>query len=76
MWQHEDMKERELLVSKSNDGYIVGGRCSGCHRPFDSAIHEPMAASNEVVRQFESHACNEDANQAAARVVRASTEKR
>jgi hypothetical protein len=68
------MKKRELLVIESREGYVVAGRCSVCHRPFSTPLMVVVDASHDIVRQFDAHVCNEDVNQAAARIVRETTE--
>jgi hypothetical protein len=67
------MKKRELIAIRRNGDYIVAGRCSICHRPFESRLAVPQLASHEVVSEFDAHICNEDVNQAAARIVRETT---
>jgi hypothetical protein len=74
MWQDVFMpKKRELLPIRRHDNLVVAGRCSICHRPFESRFVVPELASRAVKSEFDTHVCNEDANQAAARVVREST---
>ena len=49
---------------------------SRCHRPFEVQIgsKEALSAGNErLMQQFAAHACGEDANQAAVRIVREAT---
>jgi len=68
-------KKRELLPVRRRDNLVVAGRCSICHRPFESSLAIPQVASRQIVSDFDVHTCDEDANQAAARVVRESTDK-
>lgn len=67
-------RERELLATRRDAGYVIAGRCSICHRPFESPIRIAAQASSQVFREFDNHACDEDVNQAAARIVRETTE--
>lgn len=72
-------KARRLITSElgpPND--VVSGRCSVCQRPFEGRAIRPedhASALHELRAQFEQHNCNEDANQAAFRVVREATKE-
>jgi hypothetical protein len=71
-------RRRRLIVSNVEFGTTTAGRCSVCHRPFEIELGPSEALSEAKERLmvlFEAHVCNEDANQAAARIVRETTEK-
>jgi hypothetical protein len=68
-------KRRELLAIRRHENLIVAGRCSICHRPFESSLAIPQLASRQVASEFDAHGCDEDFSQAAARIVRETTEK-
>jgi len=68
-------KKRELIAIRRHENLVVAGRCSICHRPFESRLLIPQLASREVAGEFDAHACDEDFSQAAARIVRETTEK-
>jgi enhancing lycopene biosynthesis protein 2 len=64
-------KVRRLIPTRYANALVVEGRCSVCHRPFDSPLEKiAIDASNQVVRDFDAHICNEDVSQAAAGIVR------
>jgi hypothetical protein len=73
------MKKRELLLVRRKGGLI--GRCSSCKRLFmpspelrgGDLRHE--AQEQQLRADFEAHKCDEDASQAAARIVREATEE-
>ena len=68
---------RKFIASKVLYGTTVAGRCSVCHRPFEVELgeKEALSAANErLMAQFNKHVCNEDVNQAAARIMRDTTE--
>jgi hypothetical protein len=70
-------RSRKFDVSKLQNGIPLGGRCSVCHRPFEVELRENealIAAHDRLVVMFNQHVCDEDANQAAARIVRETTE--
>jgi hypothetical protein len=53
------------------------GRCSRCGRPFrmpPEAMDNPEKAKQDFLAAFNLHECDQDASQAAARVVREATE--
>lgn len=70
-------RRRTLIPSKVEYGTIFGGGCSVCHRPFEVVVGgtESLSQAHErLLRAFNEHVCDEDANQAAARIVRETTE--
>jgi hypothetical protein len=68
-------RKRTLKITKPNGGITV--RCSRCMRVFFSSSKEGDFAGEKALDiqvQFDKHDCYEDANQAAARIVRDTTE--
>jgi hypothetical protein len=64
-------KPRALMATHLEGGFAVSGRCSRCHRPFDSKPSpSPIIANRELLAAFEQHVCDEDSGQAALRVAR------
>ncbi len=71
-------RRRTLIPSNVEYGTPTAGRCSVCHRSFEIELgtHEALSAAKErLLAMFNEHVCNEDANQAAARIVRETTKK-
>jgi hypothetical protein len=71
------MAKRKLIAIGTTDGLVTSGRCSVCKRPFLPKTGErpsPKTIHSDLLAAFEAHNCREDASQAAARVVRESTE--
>jgi hypothetical protein len=67
-----------LQPSKMLNGFLVAGRCSICHRPFEVDAEEsdlPPSVRQELVALFEDHTCNEDVNQAAAPIITETPDK-
>jgi hypothetical protein len=69
-------KARELVITKLANGVAVEGRCARCQRPFETHATDTIKANEELMALFADHVCNEDINQAAARVVREATERK
>ena len=71
------MENRRLIVHAKVGDAPVGYRCSKCQRvfPVPGGDMSDEQKSARVKAEFDKHNCKEDANQAAARVVRESTEK-
>ena len=70
--------ERILVPFRTARDIPIAGRCSQCHRPFEVPLameskRSVDRAHRRLMAQFNDHACNEDANQAAFRVVREAT---
>ena len=70
------MALRKLIQQELKGGWVVSGTCSVCGMRFKPKT--PSASSKqiqgELTASFNSHNCTDDANQAAARIVRESTE--
>ncbi len=68
---------RELNFSKVETGKPAMARCSACKRVF---VAKPQGNERtddlllKIRAEFDAHNCNEDASQAAARVVKEATE--
>ncbi len=70
-------KPRTLEISQKVHDIPVRGRCSQCRRPFEVRLieHERLEpAKMGLQAMFDAHVCDEDANQAAARIVRETTQ--
>ncbi len=70
-------RKRRLIVSKIEYGTTTAGRCSVCHRPFEVELggKEVLSEAKErLMALFEQHVCDEDFSQAAARIVRETTD--
>jgi hypothetical protein len=68
---------RRLIFSNVTCGAPVAGHCSVCHRPFEIAFDDKMTlgeAHDRLAEMFNVHVCNEEVNQAAARIVRETAE--
>ena len=68
---------RELEFTEMLPGQTMTARCSICKRPFRDTPKAGERADTLALRmrlQFEAHDCDEDASQAAARIVREATE--
>jgi hypothetical protein len=71
------MPQKKLRFTKAVNGLGVEGRCEKCQRPFGpfaDAAQNPSAANKLLVNEFNKHDCDEDASQAAARIVREATQ--
>ena len=65
-------KSRQLVYSQAPRITVIAGWCSACHHPFEVTVgqYEPLSAANErLLASFDAHICDEDVNQAAARIV-------
>jgi hypothetical protein len=72
------MANRRLLGITYIHSVPVYGRCSKCGRPFTTpsdATANPLKAMRDFYAVFQGHKCDEDASQAAARIVREATEE-
>jgi hypothetical protein len=68
--------ERSLHVINDAQGYPSSGVCTVCNRRFIARPKTGEDAMHCLTREFNDHNCKEDANQAAARIVRESTEQK
>jgi hypothetical protein len=72
------MTDKTLTNVAFFQGVPVSGRCSKCGRPFNTptdAMPNPEKATHDFYAAFESHKCDKDVSQAAARIVREATEQ-
>jgi hypothetical protein len=72
-------KPRELEFTNMKPGEDMMARCSVCKRPFRATPKFGESADSIVLRlraDFAAHNCNEDATQAAARIVREATDEK
>jgi hypothetical protein len=70
---------RTNLIEGYQGSRPAGGRCVLCKRSFRTSPGDtPERATQDLHEQFDSHECNpnEDASQAAVRIVREATEDR
>jgi hypothetical protein len=78
LWETVGManRKRELEFTSMEPGQAMTARCMACRRVF-RAIPRIMEKADDIVlrirEQFDAHDCNEDASQAAARIVREAT---
>jgi hypothetical protein len=71
--------KRELVDLSYVHGIPAFGRCGKCGRPFETpsdAMANPKKATEDFHAAFAAHKCDQDASQAAARIVREATEGR
>jgi hypothetical protein len=71
------MQEKELDITQREKDIGVEGRCKKCDRqfgPYRDANTSPSVANKRMVNDFNAHDCEEDASQAAARIVKEATE--
>lgn len=71
-------RKRVLQIPyKVESGGVLSGRCSVCHRPFEVSAKPtdaPGSAIQELNALFDDHTCDEDFSQAAARIVKETTQ--
>jgi len=74
LWETACMPKRNLRIVKRTPSTALG-ICEYCNKQFESRHPDEAQAEKEITSQFNCHICwREDFNQAAARVVRESTE--
>jgi hypothetical protein len=69
-------RRRTLIPTNVELGTPIAGRCSVCNTPFEisfGSMESLSHAHDRLLTQFNEHICHEDADQAAARIVRKTT---